>query len=251
MFHQFREFHRASLCVKARLRSGTQGSRKSTHLAKACSFVSRVSEEEILICFVAAVPHLQPLVQWVCDLTMALLSSLPVHHYGASSSGVWLVKDAKSLYTLKQLLALIRRWYSNVSGIRPVLSCSMGFDVIAKLYKLLTILACSVKDGSSLPDSLIEECGLLANMVCKGILKVGTLHHVVPAVLLHGTRSRKSPLAHSGLCFAIWYYNDLIGLNSCRRYSGLIIIMISMKLSGLKLGGITHCFGGVRLFWRI
>ena len=141
--------------------------------------------------------------QWVCDLTMALLSSLPVYHYGASSSGVWLVKDAKSLYTLKQLLALIRRWYSNVSGIRPVLSCSMGFDVIAKLYKLLTILACSVKDGSSLPDSLIEECGLLANMVCKGILKAGTLHNVVPAVLLHGTRSRKSPLEHSGLCFAI------------------------------------------------
>lgn len=112
----------------------------------------------------AVVANIQPLVQWVCELTMTLLSSLPMYSY-SPSSGNWLVKDLRSLTVLRQLMVLIRLWYNTVPKIRPVLSCPVNFDAQARLFRLMTMLIVAVKDAAPLPDSLIDGCTQLMNQV--------------------------------------------------------------------------------------
>ncbi|XP_067928377.1 mediator of RNA polymerase II transcription subunit 16-like isoform X2 [Watersipora subatra] len=107
---------------------------------------------------------LQPLVQWVCDLTMTLLSSIPMQYNNyPASSGSWLLKDINSLSTLRELILLTRLWYNAVPRIRPVLSCSTSFDALARIFQLLTQLILSLREGISMQISLIDECILLSN----------------------------------------------------------------------------------------
>lgn len=114
--------------------------------------------------FSAVISGLQPMVQWICDLSITLLSSLP-EYTASSKSGSWLVKDLSSVAALRESLLLARIWYNCMPKLRPTLSCSVSFDVIAKLFKMLTLLLSSLKNNDVMPDALLDECSLLPSQV--------------------------------------------------------------------------------------
>lgn len=108
------------------------------------------------------------MVQWVCDLSITLLSSLP-EYTASNKSGSWLVKDMNSIAVLREALLLVRLWYNCMPKLRPTLSCGVSFDVVAKLFKMLSLLLNSLKMGDVLSDALLDECSLLPSQVMNGI----------------------------------------------------------------------------------
>lgn len=106
----------------------------------------------------------QPMVQWICDLSITLLSSLP-EYTASNKSGSWLVKDMSTIGALREALLLVRLWYKCMPKLRPTLSCSVSFDVIARLFKMLTLLLNSLKMGDTVPDVLLDDCSLLPSQV--------------------------------------------------------------------------------------
>lgn len=114
--------------------------------------------------FVAMVQSLQPLVQWLCDLSVTILSSLPVSSAKAKT-GSWLAKSLPSISTIRELLLLVRLWYNTVPKLRPALSSSMSCDILAKIFKLISTLFMSLKRAEPLSDSLLDECSLLQTQV--------------------------------------------------------------------------------------
>lgn len=125
-----------------------------------------------------AVSSLQPLVQWICDLLVTLMSSLPVYSF-TTCTGSWLAKDINFLTTIRHLLLLVRLWYNTVPRIRPVLSCNISFDVLARLFKLLTMLISSLREGIPLQDILVDECSLLSSQVTHAIQSGNMLEEVI------------------------------------------------------------------------
>lgn len=108
---------------------------------------------------------LQNLNQWVADLTLYLLSSLPwqVHKHYRFPGGS-LVSDAKSLNLLRELLVVIRIWGLINESCLPLFTRLNGdLDVIAHLFKMLTVRVGGI--GSEVDESLLEECYRLPNQV--------------------------------------------------------------------------------------
>lgn len=108
---------------------------------------------------------IQNLNQWVADLTLYLLSSLPYQvHDKLRFPGGCLVHDPKSLNMLRELLVIMRIWGLINENCLPLFTNLNGdLDVIAHLFKLLTVRVCAV--ASEPDESLLEECYRLTNQV--------------------------------------------------------------------------------------
>ena len=107
----------------------------------------------------------QNLNQWVADLTLYLLSSLPYQvHDKLRFPGGCLVHDPRSLNVLRELLVIMRIWGLINENCLPLFTTLNGdLDVIAHLFKLLTVRVCAV--GAEPDESLLEECYRLPNQV--------------------------------------------------------------------------------------
>jgi len=108
---------------------------------------------------------LQNLNQWVADLTLYLLSSLPWQvHKNYHFPGGSLIHDTKSLNLLRELLVVIRIWGLINESCLPLFTRLNGdLDVIAHLFKMLTVRVGGI--GSETDESLLEECYRLPNQV--------------------------------------------------------------------------------------
>ncbi|XP_054161333.1 mediator of RNA polymerase II transcription subunit 16-like [Oppia nitens] len=105
----------------------------------------------------------QHLHQWIADLTLFLLASLPqqYHHNQFRFPGGGLIFDTKALNTLRELLVIIRFWGLINSGCLPIFTKMQdNLDVISLLFKLL-----SKTVTENLDESLLDECCLLPNQV--------------------------------------------------------------------------------------
>ncbi|CAG2170254.1 unnamed protein product [Oppiella nova] len=105
----------------------------------------------------------QHLHQWIADLTLYLLASLPqqCHHNQFRFPGGGLIFDTKALNTLRELLVIIRLWGLINSGCLPVFTkMENDLDVISLLFKLL-----SKTVTEKLDEKLLDECCLLPNQV--------------------------------------------------------------------------------------
>ena len=108
---------------------------------------------------------LQPLIQWVADLTLYLLSCLPMlQGHSGTFPGFVLVKDAGALSMLRELLVIIRIWgSSNISCLPHFTTTSSNFDCLSHLYKLLTKVWMLRNDNRNIDedDALLDDCCLL------------------------------------------------------------------------------------------
>jgi mediator of RNA polymerase II transcription subunit 16 len=110
-------------------------------------------------------PALQNLNQWVADLTLYLLATLPWQvHKKYRFPGGSLVSDTKCLNILRELLVVIRIWGLINESCLPLFTRLNGdLDVIAHLFKMLTVRVGGI--GSEVDESLLEECYRLPNQV--------------------------------------------------------------------------------------
>ncbi len=111
---------------------------------------------------------LQQMIQWVIDLTLYLLASLPMLQNYQNFPGAVLVHDAGALSMLRELLLLIRIWgFINTSCSPHFTATSSNFDCLGQLFKLLTKVWLIRKDGGSIEcdESLLDECCLLPSQV--------------------------------------------------------------------------------------
>ncbi|XP_074650663.1 mediator of RNA polymerase II transcription subunit 16-like [Tubulanus polymorphus] len=109
---------------------------------------------------------LQQLIQWVADFTLYLLASIPVYQNYANFPGSSIIHDSSYLVTLRELLIIIRMWGLVNSSCLPVFSTSSSVDCLSTMFKLLTKVWVSAKEGNSdFDDALVDECCLLHSQI--------------------------------------------------------------------------------------
>ena len=111
---------------------------------------------------------LQPLIQWVGDLALYLLTALPSSQSYATFPGANLLQDPTVLSLLREMLVLVRIWGLITSTCLPhFTTTSSNFDCLAQLFKLLTKVWLSRREGGGVDfdESIIDECCLLPSQV--------------------------------------------------------------------------------------
>ena len=122
-----------------------------------------LSPEKKFVVEVATLQSMQQLIQWVADLTLYLLASVPLVHGGAAAfPGETLLRDARVLGVLRELLVVIRIWGLINSACLPYFTTTAaGVDHLAQLFRLLTCVwkHAAAKDGTrDFDDALVDEC---------------------------------------------------------------------------------------------
>ncbi|CAK8689540.1 unnamed protein product [Clavelina lepadiformis] len=104
---------------------------------------------------------MQQLIQWVADVTLYLLASVP-YHIQSERPGSSLLKDRAWLSVLRELLVIIRVWGLLKSACSPIFHVlDENIEVLPHIFHLITLLwQTSGEDNQSkeLPESLIKEC---------------------------------------------------------------------------------------------
>ncbi|KAH9423325.1 Mediator of RNA polymerase II transcription subunit 16 [Dermatophagoides pteronyssinus] len=151
-------------------------------------------------CVEAAIQQsFQHLLQWVCDLALYLLASIPqqCHQPQFRIPGSGLLFDVKSLNTLRELLVIIRFWsLINANYVPSFNKMHENIDVISLIYKLLSKLVLSTE---KIDETIIDECCVLPNQVmihqmdiCLksiGIASPALYSHSLPLILHYGIES--------------------------------------------------------------
>lgn len=134
------------------------------------AFVGKVIEElehKEFIVEPTILPTLQNLTQWIADLALYLLASLPhqLHNHYRFPGG-YLINDINALNSLRELLVIIRIWGLVNECCLPVFTKLSGdLDVIGQLFRLLTQRVCSLQNNSEPDESFMEQCYRLPNQV--------------------------------------------------------------------------------------
>ncbi|XP_050416380.1 mediator of RNA polymerase II transcription subunit 16 [Patella vulgata] len=109
---------------------------------------------------------LQPLIQWVANFCLHLLSSIPLYQSYCSFPGSSLLRDVVVLNNLRELLVIIRIWGLINPGCLPVFTTTSQIDCLSILFKLLTkTWLCSKEGNIEYDETLNDECLLLPNQV--------------------------------------------------------------------------------------
>ena len=112
-------------------------------------------------------PTLQNLTQWVADLALYLLASLPhqIHSHYRFPGGC-LVNDIRALNTLRELLVIIRIWGLINECCLPIFTRLSGdLDVIGQLFRLLTHRVTLLSSNTEPDEVYLEDCYRLPNQV--------------------------------------------------------------------------------------
>jgi len=108
--------------------------------------VMSLSPEKKFVIDGLTLQSMQPLIQWVADLALYLVSALSSMH-GAGGSvqlnaqypGATLLRDFRTLGTLRELLVIMRTWGLITTSCLPRFTAlSAGVDCLAQLFRLLT-----------------------------------------------------------------------------------------------------------------
>jgi len=112
---------------------------------------------------------MQPLIQWVADLALYLVSALPVvHHTSVPYAGVSLLRNVRVLATIRELLVMVRMWgMINTSCLPTFTVTTSGVDMLALLFGLITRMWTASVDmvGQDFDVTLIDDCCALTGQV--------------------------------------------------------------------------------------
>ena len=119
----------------------------------------------LFIYFPVSLYNIQPLIQWVSDFSLQLLTSVPLFQSYSSFSGSSLVGDASVLSLLRELLVIFKVWGTISPGCLPTFTSTSSqlSDPVKHLFKLLTHAWACCKEGRSIEydDTLKDECAVL------------------------------------------------------------------------------------------
>lgn len=117
---------------------------------------------------------LQHLTQWVADLALHLMASLPQQVYNHMRfPGGSLISDAKALNMLRELLVIFRMWgFISETCLPSYTKMTDSLDVLSLLFKLLTKTL--LNHGSEPDETLLDECCLLPSQILIPSLDLGS-----------------------------------------------------------------------------
>ena len=104
---------------------------------------------------------LQPLLQWVADVSLYLMAALPHSSGGGAFPGAGLLHDATFISMLRELLLVTYIWGMITPSCLPHLSQQ---DCLQRLFSLTTQVWLKAKDKlTSYEDGLLDDCCVLAS----------------------------------------------------------------------------------------
>uniref|UniRef100_H2YR58 Mediator of RNA polymerase II transcription subunit 16 central helical bridge domain-containing protein n=1 Tax=Ciona savignyi TaxID=51511 RepID=H2YR58_CIOSA len=107
---------------------------------------------------------MQQLIQWVADVALYLIASLPMHKQ-TNRPATSLYWDREWLSMLREMLVVIRVWGLLKSACSPVFNVlDSKMDVLSHMFKLISQLWMANSDEhrmNDLPMSLKSECSML------------------------------------------------------------------------------------------
>ena len=105
---------------------------------------------------------MQPLIQWVADLALYLVTLLPsTLHGGCMFVGAALLHNSRVLATVRELLVVARIWGLISNDCLPTFSSTVsGYDVLPQLFRLITRIWIVSRESTSheFEDSVVDEC---------------------------------------------------------------------------------------------
>lgn len=104
---------------------------------------------------------LQQLIQWIADVSLYLLASVPLYRQ-PSVPGVSLLFDRAWLSILREMLVLIRVWGLLKSACSPLFVVYDGTDVISYVFQIITLLwkACGddINNKKEISPEIVAKC---------------------------------------------------------------------------------------------
>ena len=118
----------------------------------------------------ATLQGLQPLVQWVTDLCLYLLTWLPDIQAYSSLPGHMLVRNKQFLSNIRLILVLVRIWGKQAPFILPQYTVTTsGLDVLITMFRLVTSLWHAIGEGETVDE---DECCHLATQLVVPMMSV-------------------------------------------------------------------------------
>lgn len=130
------------------------------------NFLLTLNSEKKFVVEGATLQSMQPLIQWVADLTTYILACVPLLLHGQHSAfpGATLLHNARVLGTLRELLIIVRMWGFINAGCLPNFATTTNLtECLPQLYKLLTKVWLTVENGRDFDEALADECSALAS----------------------------------------------------------------------------------------
>lgn len=140
--------------------------------------ISNINEREFYV-EINLIQCFQPLSQWITDLAIFLVVSLPQRtfkrretttqedngaKYRTFLPGAGLAQSKDALETIRELLIIIKIWgMQNEASLPIVHKLDDQIDVIATLFRIISIIYTTV--GNEPDDMLIEECKQFSNSI--------------------------------------------------------------------------------------
>ena len=123
----------------------------------------KLNPEKKFVVDVATLQSVQPLIQWVADLALYLLTLLPatLGSAGAAFAGAALLRNSRVLATVRELLVMSRIWGLISSECLPTFTLTVaGYDVLPQLFRLITRVWLASRESSvqEFEDSIVDEC---------------------------------------------------------------------------------------------
>jgi len=126
--------------------------------------ISKINEKEFYV-EISLIQCLQPLSQWITDLAIFLVTSLPQRtKYRSILPGAGLAQNKEALETVRELLIIIKIWSVQNEASAPVVyKLNDQIDLLESLFRLISISHATI--GNEPEESFIEECVQLANNI--------------------------------------------------------------------------------------
>jgi len=140
------------------------------------SVVMKLNPERKFVVEVATLQSMQPLMQWVADLALYLVTLLPatLHSGGGTFAGAALLRNSHVLATIRELLVVARIWGLISNECLPTFSSLVsGYDVLRHLFRLITRIWLVSRESSAhdFDESIVDECYSLSAQVCASSLQ--------------------------------------------------------------------------------
>lgn len=189
---------------------------------------------------------LQPLNQWVIDLAIFLIVSIPQQIRSQQPQhlpGAGLAKSKEAIEVIRELLVIIKIWgKQNPASLPVVHRLNDQLDVIGTLFKLISMYY-STMNNNEIDESLSQECVQLTNNI--------TITHFEYFLSATGVASPCLHSAENGNRLTMEYFRELntpeltpldkiegsIDINGSRK----IDIVRNISLGAFPLTNVRHC----------
>ena len=122
----------------------------------------KLNPEKKFVVEIATLQSMQPLIQWVADLALYLVTLLPATlHSGSVFAGAALLRNSRVLATVRELLVVARIWGLISNECLPTFSSTVsGYDILPQLFRLITRIWLVSRESPAhdFEESIVDEC---------------------------------------------------------------------------------------------